>query len=122
MPARPPQTEHVRAKCAAFHPSVVESVATAIQEHAVVVVGMAVNPHCKRARRALDAAGVPHHYLELGGYHNMWRPRLALKMWSGWPTFPQVFVHGTLIGGADQTQHMLRSGELQAILERGEAA
>ena len=29
----------------------------------------------------------------------MWRKRLALKMWTGWPTFPMIFVDQQLIGG-----------------------
>ena len=28
------------------------------------------------------------------------RERLAIKMWSGWPTYPQIFIKGTLVGGA----------------------
>ena len=38
--------------------------------------------------------------------------RNALKMWCGWPTFPMVFVKGTLVGGADELQKLLESGEL----------
>ena len=38
-------------------------------------------------------------------------------MWSGWPTFPQVFVSGELIGGADIVTQMHESGELKKVLE-----
>ena len=55
---------------------------------------MAQNPFCRKARRLLDAAGVPYQYLEYGSYLGQWRKRNALKMWSGWPTFPMVFVQG----------------------------
>ncbi len=116
MPDRPAVTEHVAEKQQSFHADVVEEVATAIAAHDVVVVGMSVNPHVKRARRALDEAGVAHHDLDYGGYHAMWKPRLALKMWAGWPTFPMVFVKGTLIGGANETAHMVESGELAKLL------
>ena len=115
MPEQPSATEYVRTKQAAFHAPVVEEVATAIRSHDVVVVGMSLNPHVRRARKALDDAGVAHHYIEYGGYLNMWKQRLAIKLWSGWPTFPQVFVKGSLIGGANETSHMLESGELQAL-------
>ena len=37
-------------------------------------------------------------------------------MWSGWPTFPMVFVKGTLIGGADQLEKMVSGGELKRTL------
>ena len=38
--------------------------------------------------------------------------RLALKMWTGWPTFPMVFVKGVLIGGASDLAKLIESGEL----------
>ena len=84
--------------------------------NAVLVVGMAGNPFCKRARKALDAAGVPHQYLEYGSYFSRWRERLALKMWTGWPTLPMVFVKGVLIGGADDLAKVIASGELKRLL------
>ncbi|MCB2001610.1 MAG: glutaredoxin, partial [Rhodoferax sp.] len=73
-------------------------------------------PMPKKARKLLDAAGVPYHYLEYGSYFNTWRNRNALKMWTGWPTFPMVFVKGTLVGGADDVEKLLASGELQKML------
>ncbi|MCB2006604.1 MAG: glutaredoxin domain-containing protein [Burkholderiaceae bacterium] len=94
----------------------VREVCTAIAAHPVVVVGMAMNPMPKKARKLLDAAGVPYHYLEYGSYFNTWRNRNALKMWTGWPTFPMVFVKGTLVGGADDVEKLLASGELQKML------
>jgi glutaredoxin-related protein len=78
----------------------------------VVVVGMKQNPHVKRVRKALTAQGVRFHYLEYGSYFSEWRRRNALKMWSGWPTFPMVFHQGVLVGGADETEALLRSGEI----------
>ena len=66
---------------------------------------------------ALAAAGVAHEYIELGSYFSQWRLRNALKMWTGWPTFPMVFVRGTLVGGADDLRRLINSGELQALLK-----
>src|SRR5205807_6769564 len=43
--------------------------------------------------------------------------RQELQELSGWPTIPQVFVRGELIGGADITQELAESGELTKILE-----
>jgi monothiol glutaredoxin len=82
----------------------------------VLVVGMMGNPFCRRARRALDGAGVAHHYLEYGSYLSQWRQRNALKMWSGWPTFPMVFVKGSLVGGAEELGKLIQSGELKRLL------
>ena len=97
---------------AGYHKTVVGEVRTAIDAHAIVVVGMAQNPVVKRARKLLDAAGLEFHYLEYGSYLSMWRPRLAIKLWSGWPTYPQVFVHGELIGGADELERALADGSV----------
>ena len=106
----------IRARVAAEHADIVREVDSAIATQPVVVVGMAWNPFCKRARRALDAAGVPHQYLEYGSYTAQWRRRNALKMWTGWPTFPMVFVRGTLVGGAQDLQALIDSGELKRML------
>jgi monothiol glutaredoxin len=100
----------------ARHPEVVREVQEAIRGNAVVVVGMAQNPHVKKVRRALDAAGVSHAYLEYGSYFSKWRERLAIKLWTGWPTFPQVFVRGVLIGGNDLTNAALADGTLKSSL------
>jgi glutaredoxin-related protein len=106
----------VRERVAKHHAAVVDEVKQAVATHAVVVVGMAMNPFPRKARRLLDAAGIAHHDLDYGSYLSDWRRRNALKMWTGWPTFPMVFVKGTLIGGADDLARLLASGELQRLL------
>jgi glutaredoxin-related protein len=97
---------------AAFHADVVRDVSAIVARDPVVVVGMAQNPHVKKTRKALDDAGVEFTYVEYGSYFSEWRRRLAIKLWSGWPTFPQVFVRGTLIGGEDATVAALANGSL----------
>ena len=77
---------------------------------------MRQNPVCKQARKALNDAAVAHHYLEFGSYFSDWRRRNALKMWTGWPTFPMIFVRGTLVGGAEDLRKLLASGELRRML------
>jgi glutaredoxin-related protein len=89
----------------------------AVAANDVVVVGMAQNPFPKKARRALDRAGVKYAYLGYGSYLSEWRPRSALKMWTGWQTFPMVFVKGVLVGGSSELNRLIASGELQALLE-----
>lgn len=108
----------IRTQLAELHHDIVNEVQAAIASHDVVVVGMAQNPFPKRARRALTEAGIAHHYLEYGSYLSAWRRRNALKMWSGWPTFPMVFVRGTLIGGTHETRALIASGELARLLAR----
>ncbi|MDP3357513.1 MAG: glutaredoxin domain-containing protein [Polaromonas sp.] len=106
----------IREKIARHQQAMVQEVQAALAAHAVVVVGMGMNPFPRKARRALEAAGVAHHYLEYGSYFNTWRERNALKMWTGWPTFPMVFVRGTLVGGATELDKLIASGELKALL------
>jgi monothiol glutaredoxin len=47
--------------------------------------------------------------------------REALKTYANWPTFPQLYVNGELIGGCDITVDMFRSGELKELLEEAGA-
>jgi glutaredoxin-related protein len=101
---------------AGFHSDVVGEVAKAIARDPVVVIGMARNPHVRGVRQALDDAGVAYTYLEYGGYLSKWKERLAIKLWSGWPTFPQVFVRGALIGGEELTKAALADGSLKSSL------
>lgn len=106
----------IREKVANWKQELVKEVQAAIVSSPVVVVGMAMNPFVRKARRLLDAAGVPHQYLEYGGYLSRWRDRSALKFWTGWPTLPLVFVKGTLIGGAEDLDALINSGELKKML------
>lgn len=98
------------------HADIVDEVRQAIASHRVVVVGMAQNPFPKRACRALTSKGIAHRYLEYGSYLSSWRRRNALKMWTGWPTFPMVFVDDCLIGGYSELRTLLDSGELERLL------
>jgi glutaredoxin-related protein len=106
-----------REKMRAFHADVIREITDAVKAHDVVVIGMAQNPHVKNVRRALEDAGIPFHYLEYGSYFSQWRTRLAIKLWSGWPTFPQVFVKGVLFGGEDLTKAAIADGSLAARLK-----
>lgn len=113
---RPAMHPDAHTTATAFKSEVVTEVADLIAAHDVVVVGMGWNPHVKRVRRALESGGVAAEYHEIGNYCGKWNQRLAIKLWSGWPTFPQVFVKGTLIGGADHVETMLASGEISTLL------
>ena len=103
----------VREKVANYRSDMVREVQAAIAGSDIVVVGMKQNPAPRQARKALDAAGIEYRYLEYGSYFSMWRRRLALKMWTGWPTFPMVFVRGVLVGGADDVIKLIESGEVK---------
>lgn len=106
----------IRAVVQQLHADTLREVQEAVARHAVVVVGMRQNPFVRKARKALDAAGVAHHDLDYGSYLGEWRRRNALKMWTGWPTFPMIFVKGTLVGGAEDAAKLIASGELGRLL------
>jgi monothiol glutaredoxin len=67
-----------------------------------------------RALRALQAAGAPVTAVDI-----LPDPRIRqeLSALSGWPTIPQVFVRGELIGGADIVEELASNGELVAKLD-----
>jgi len=102
----------VRDKIARHGAEILAEVKAAVAANDIVVVGMRQNPFPRKARKLLDDAGLAYKYLEYGSYLGEWRRRLALKMWTGWPTFPMVFVKGVLIGGASDLAKLIESGEL----------
>jgi glutaredoxin-related protein len=106
----------VRDKVAGLHADIVKEVQDAIAANAVVVVGMRQNIMPKHARKVLDNDQIAYKYLEYGSYFSGWRRRNALKMWTGWPTFPMVFVKGVLVGGANDLKKLVASGELAKLL------
>jgi glutaredoxin-related protein len=106
----------IREAVANLHADILREVQGAIAQNAVVVVGMAQNPFCRKARTALTTAGLPFKYLEYGSYFSFWRQRNVLKMWTGWPTMPMVFVKGQLVGGANDLAALIASGELKRLL------
>ena len=106
----------IRAKVAEYRQEIIGEVQAAVASNDVVVVGMAMNPFPRKALKALDAIGQPYRYLEYGSYFSDWRRRNALKMWSGWPTLPMIFVKGQLVGGATDLEALIASGELKKLL------
>ena len=67
-----------------------------------------------RALQALRAAGAPLTAVDVLPDPQI---RQELSALSGWPTIPQVFIKGELVGGADIVEELYASGELQAKLD-----
>jgi len=109
----------IRDKIATWGVDIVKEVQQAVEAKPIVVVGMKTNPAPKKARRLLDAAGLAYTYLEYGSYFSGWRRRLPLKLWTGWQTFPMIFVHGVLVGGASDLEELMASGKLDEMLKQG---
>jgi len=106
----------IRETVSEHHAGIVREVQEAVAANAVVIVGMRQNPMPRYARKILDKDGIAYKYLEYGSYFGGWRRRTALKMWTGWPTFPMVFVKGVLVGGAADLARLHASGELKKLL------
>ena len=97
----------IRKQVIEFHSDVVDEVKDAVQLHHIVIVGMRWNNSVKKARKNLTKAGLAFHYIEYGSYTQEWNKRLALKMWTGFPTFPMIFVDEQLIGGNSDLEILL---------------
>ncbi len=96
----------IRARISDEGKAVIAEVEAAVAANAIVVVGMRWNPFPRQARKWLASAGIPCKYIEYGSYVSEWRKRLPLKLWTGWTTFPMIFVNGEFIGGAADLMRM----------------
>ena len=76
--------------------------------------GVVMCGNSDRALRALRAAGAP-----VTAVNVLPDPRIRQELsdLSGWPTIPQVFIRGELVGGADIVEELAASGELEHKLE-----
>ncbi len=63
---------------------------------------------------ALNAIGKPYAFVNIFDDQEV---REGLKAYSNWPTFPQLYVKGELVGGCDIVIEMYNSGELKELLE-----
>ena len=70
-----------------------------------------------QAVAALNAIGKPYAFVNIFEDEEI---RQGLKEYSNWPTFPQLYFKGELIGGSDIVVEMYHSGELKTLLEGSE--
>ncbi|HOV96763.1 MAG TPA: Grx4 family monothiol glutaredoxin [Thermomonas sp.] len=106
-------------------PSVEERIRAEIEGHPIVLFmkGTAQFPMCgfsSRAVQVLQAAGAD----ALHTVNVLEEPeiRANLPRYSDWPTFPQLFIHGELIGGCDITVELAESGELARLVADAQKA
>lgn len=73
-------------------------------------------PQCgfsARAAQCIDACGVEFAYVDILANPDI---RQTLPLYADWPTFPQLYVKGELIGGSDIIAEMYEQGELENLL------
>ncbi len=96
-----------------------ERIEKEIKSHKVVlfVKGTPEAPQCGFSAATMELFGkmnVPFHSVDILASPDI---RITLPEYSHWPTFPQVFINGKLIGGCDIVHEMHESGELQELLK-----
>ena len=89
-----------------------------LEAHPVVLFmkGTPQHPMCgfsDRAAQALEACGLPYHTINVLADPEI---RAYLPRYSNWPTFPQLFLAGELIGGCDIVVELHQQGELQGMV------
>lgn len=70
------------------------------------------------AVRTLEACGAKFAYFNIFEDPEL---RDALKRYSNWPTYPQLYINGELVGGSDILTEMYQKGELQSLLDEAGA-
>lgn len=79
--------------------------------------GSPEQPRCgfsAHAVKALQHCGEPYAYIDVLENPDI---RQALPEYANWPTFPQLYVKGELVGGCDIILEMFQAGELQTLIE-----
>lgn len=97
---------------------VIERIKKQLQDHPVMLYmkGTPDFPQCGfsgRAIQILDQCGVDYAYFNIFEDPEL---RESLKSHSQWPTFPQLYVQGELVGGSDIMLELYQKGELQEML------
>ena len=98
--------------------SISDKINNEIKSHKIVlfVKGTPQSPQCGFSASTMalfNKMNVPYHTVDILANPEI---RVTLPEYSQWPTFPQVFIKGKLVGGADIVNEMFQSGELQKLL------
>lgn len=102
---------------------VIERIKQQLAENPVILYmkGSPSFPQCGfsgRAVQILEQCGVDYAYVNIFEDPEL---RENLKAYSNWPTFPQLYVNGELIGGSDIMLDLFQKGELQKLLSEAKA-
>ena len=99
--------------------TIIEELEQQVKENPVLLYmkGSPEAPQCgfsSKASQILIACGKPFYIVDILSSPEI---RANLPQFSNWPTFPQLFVNGELIGGCDIITELHESGELQPIID-----
>ena len=97
---------------------IIERIQNTLSDHRIVLFmkGTPQFPQCgfsMRTAQALKAVGAEFHAVDVLAEPEI---RQNLPRYSDWPTFPQVFIDGELVGGCDIVLDLYQSGELQKMV------
>ena len=97
----------------------IDKIKQQIQDNAVILYmkGSPNVPQCgfsARAVQVLEKCGIEFAYVDVLANPDI---RQALPAYANWPTFPQLYIRGELVGGSDILLEMYESGELQTLLK-----
>jgi len=98
---------------------VLERIAQQVKQNPVLIYmkGTPQFPMCgfsSRAAEALNACGIPFAHVNVLADRDVFE---NLPRYADWPTFPQVYIDGDLVGGCDITLELQASGELKKMME-----
>ena len=103
---------------------VIEKIKSQIEGNPIVLYmkGSPEMPQCgfsARAVQCISEAGVDFAYVDILQHEDI---RQSLKEYSNWPTFPQLYVKGELVGGSDIISEMAEANELSPLLKEAVSA
>lgn len=96
-----------------------ESIKNAVEENSIIIFmkGIPDTPQCgfsARTIEALKACNADFSYIDILAEPAI---RSGLPQYSNWPTFPQLFIQGELVGGCDIVMDLYQKGELQTMID-----
>jgi monothiol glutaredoxin len=101
-----------------------EELQAIVDEHALVLFmkGTPDQAQCGFSNRAAQVCSTWRSHLQPSTCLATHEQFQAVCTWSDFPTMPQIFVHGELIGGSDIAMEMLQDGSLRQMYDEGRSA
>ena len=102
---------------------VMDRIKEAVESNPIVIFmkGTPQMPQCgfsSRASQALTACGEEYAYVNVLADPEVFQ---NLPRYANWPTFPQIYINGELVGGCDITLELFQKGELQKLVKDAKA-